>query len=505
MKQIIHTTWAMTLIFVLAACSSGKTVTPVKLISPTSEQGPLITGMAPTSDKPPTSQVHADLPPTAPAVARPTATGGPPTQSQAPAKPIPGMELETINERRLTQATQAGAYWIRRNAILWSDVERTEGKLNWSVLLNLEEEMTLASSQGAQMVMIVRSTPTWAQKLPGVYCGPVLPEKLPAFAAFMYEVVKRYSVPPYNVQYWELGNEPDIDPALVTHDSPYGCWGDANDPYYGGGQYAEMLKVVYPKIKEANPQAQVLVGGLLADCDPLNPPENKDCTPSRYLEGILKNGGGPFFDGVSYHAYDFYEPPQAYNNYNWNSSLATYGPVLVAKGRYLRSVLNTHGATGKYLMNTESGLVCGRDGSEDFCRTQEFEQTKANYVAQANLSALAESLHGNVWYSLSGWRGTALIGKNREPLPAYQAFQVSASQILKARFVREITEFPGLRGYELKRDGQRIWFLNSSDGEAHTITLPGQPAEVLDVYGVSLPVEAEMTVGAAPVYIVYSP
>jgi hypothetical protein len=505
MKQIITAAWLASLLIILAACSSSQTATPLKLISPTSELSPPTTGMAPTSDKLPTGEVHADLPPTAPAVARPTATGRPPAQSQAPAEPVPGMELESINEKRLTLAREAGAYWIRRNAILWSDVERTEGKLNWSVLLGLEKEMTLAASQGAQVVMIVRSTPTWAQKLPGVYCGPVLPEKLPAFAAFMYEVVKRYSAPPYNVQYWELGNEPDIDPALVAKDSPYGCWGDANDPYYGGGQYAEMLKVVYPKIKEANPQAQVLVGGLLADCDPLNPPENKDCTPSRYLEGILKNGGGPYFDGVSYHAYDFYEPPQAYSNFNWNSSLATYGPVLVAKGRYLRSVLNTNGALGKFLMNTEAGLVCGRDGSEDYCRTEDFDQTKANYVAQANVSALVEGLRGNLWYSLSGWRGTALVDKNLKPLPAYQAYQVSASQILKARFVREITDFPGLRGYELERDGQRMWFLSSSDGEAHTITLPGQPTEILDVYGASQPVNTVVSIGVAPVYVFFKP
>ena len=128
MKRIVHTTWLVALIFVLAACTSGKTATPMKLISPTSEQGPPTTGMSPTSDKQPTSQVHADLPPTAPAVARPTATGRPPTQSQAPAEPVPGMELEAINNKQLPLAMEAGAYWIRRNAILWSDVERTEGK-----------------------------------------------------------------------------------------------------------------------------------------------------------------------------------------------------------------------------------------------------------------------------------------------------------------------------------------------------------------------------------------
>ena len=39
-----------------------------------------------------------------------------------------------------------------------------------------------------------------------------------------------------------------------------------NDPYYGGGYYAEMLKIVYPQIKAADPEAQILIGGLLLFC-----------------------------------------------------------------------------------------------------------------------------------------------------------------------------------------------------------------------------------------------
>lgn len=505
MIRKVRTTWPVVLMLAMIACSWGKSSTPVQPAVVTTPTQMPTTGMAPTSDKFPSTEVMPVASSTAPAVARPTATGRPPELTLAPAEPIPGMELEGIFEQRIRLAMEAGAYWIRRNAILWSDIERSEGKRNWSVMLNLEKEMALASSQGAQMVMIVRSTPGWAQKLPGVYCGPILPDKLPAFASFMSELVTRYSVPPYNVMYWELGNEPDIDPALIPKDSPFGCWGDASDPYYGGGQYAEMLKVVYPKIKEANPEAQVLVGGLLLDCDPINPPENKECTPSRYLEGILKNGGGDFFDGVSYHAYDYYFGPQSYGNPNWNSSMETYGPVLVSKARYLRSVLNANGYPGKFLMNTEAGLVCGRDGSEPMCQTGEFEQTKASYIAQTNINGLRENLRGNLWYSLTGWRGTALIDKNQNPLPGYQAYKTSASQILKARFVREITDFAGVRGFELDREGLHIWFLHSGDGQPHTISLPVQPIAMLDVFGADMPVNAQVTVTGMPIYVIWRP
>ena len=51
-----------------------------------------------------------------------------------------------------------------------------------------------------------------------------------------------------------------MDPKLVDPDSVFGCWGDNDDDYYGGGYYADMLKMVYPAVKSADPQAQVLIG-----------------------------------------------------------------------------------------------------------------------------------------------------------------------------------------------------------------------------------------------------
>ena len=162
----------------------------------------------------------------------------------------------------------------------------------------------------------------------------------------MEEAVTRYSKPPYNVKYWELGNEPDVDPANMPPNAVYGCWGNINDPYYGGGYYAELLKAIYPRIKVADPDAQVLIGGLLLDCDPTNPPIDantglpRNCTPSRFLEGILLNGGGEFFDSVSFHAYDYYGSNLGeYSNANWHSSWNTTGPVLTAKVNYLRKLL----------------------------------------------------------------------------------------------------------------------------------------------------------------------
>jgi hypothetical protein len=158
---------------------------------------------------------------------------------------------------------KSGAFWLRYNGLLWSEVEPQEGTWKWSGLSELEGNLVQAAQLNQKVIMVVRSTPDWAQAIPGHFCGPIESTKLAAFGDFMHELVKRYSQPPYSVKFWEIGNEPDIDPELVAGNSPYGCWGDADDEFYGGGRYADMLATIYPRIKSADPEAQVLVGGLL--------------------------------------------------------------------------------------------------------------------------------------------------------------------------------------------------------------------------------------------------
>ncbi|MBN2549978.1 MAG: hypothetical protein JXB15_12520 [Anaerolineales bacterium] len=419
--------------------------------------------------------------------------------------PIPGIELESLGSLdKLDLVVQMGAYWLRRNGLSWSEVEPEEGQRNWEALAGLEQELKNASERNLQLILVIRRTPAWAQKVPGSFCGPVAAEKLPAFASFVHDVVARYSQPPYNVKYWEFGNEPDVDPGLVGPDSIFGCWGDQKDAYYGGGYYAEMLKSVYPQVKAADPQSKVLVGGLLLDCDPVNPPEGRDCAPSRFMEGVLRSGGGDYLDGISFHAYDYYLGPTMYGNSNWSSVWNVNGPVLVVKARFLRNLLVAYGQPDKFLINTEVGILCGRDGNEPDCLADEFQLTKAAYMAEAHAAAMAEGLWGNIWYSLTGWRGTGLIREGKA-LPALEAFRISAGQLTGATFSRAITEIPGVTGYEYTRDGKRSWIIWSLDGAEHQVQAPDLPAAIYDVFGQAIPVSQQITAGAMPVYVEWGP
>jgi hypothetical protein len=431
-----------------------------------------------------------------------------PAAGNPPSRPIVGIEFPTKDARNAQLAADLGAHWLRRNALLWSDVELLPGVREWEKEASLEAELKAASSQGLQVILIVRSAPLWAQKYPGVYCGPVKVEQLYAFANFMKEVVVRYSVPPYNVKYWELGNEPDVDYRQVSPDSEFGCWGNHDDPDFGGGYYAEMLKAVYPQIKSVDPQAHVLVGGLLLECNPDNPPINaagqaKDCSAGRFLEGILKAGGQGYFDGISFHSYDFFSKNLglgAYGSGNWFNTWNTTGPVLFAKTSFLRNLLNQYQATDKELLDTELALLCPSQNIQD-CDTQDFNLTKAYYAAQAYAVSQVQGLTATVWYSNPLWRSSGLFDQQGQPLPAYQAIKVSAQAIGQATFVKEIDQYPGVKAYEFQSDNKRLWILWSLDGEDHIVSFPQKPASAYDVFGESLPIADHLTIGLKPVYL----
>jgi hypothetical protein len=286
--------------------------------------------------------------------------------------------------------------------------------------------------------------------------------------------------------------------------------GDIGDPnYYGGGNYAELLKAAYPAIKAADAEAQVIVGGLLMDCDPVRPPETAPgsgqplyCTPSRYLEGILVNGGGDYFDGVSFHAYDYYYGAEGqYGNGNWYSAWNTTGPVTAAKVSYIRSLLASFGYMDKFLMNTENALICGRDGSESECQTEAHHKTKDYYVVQSSTMALAEGLTANIWYDLQGWRGSELIDESRQPLPVYQAYLFNIKMLAGMAYGGRVSGQPGMSGYEFRQGERVIWVVWSLDGETHEFAVPGNVITIYDTYGNVIESGSNLSVTIAPMYV----
>ena len=439
------------------------------------------------------------------------------TMNFSPSNTIFGLEMKKIDsDNGLGEVVAAAPSWVRRNALLWSDVETSEGTYTWGNLSGLEQELINASQEGLNTVLIVRSTPTWAQELDGYYCGRIRMDKLSVFSNFMYEAVKRYSAPPFNVKYWQIWNEPDADPSNpgIQPDNIYGCWGDEEDPYFGGEYFSDVMEAVYPRMKEANSSIQVLIGGLLLPCNvelPAVCPSNQ----SKYLEGILRhhgaNDGGNYFDVVAYHAYDYYyQRFGEYGNTAWGTRWTDEGPSVATKARYLRSTLDSYGFGNKPLMTTEVAVLCGSTGNESYCQDATFQTTKAYYVAQNYATALAAGLEANIWYSLSGsWRGTSLLdASSLEPLQAYIAFKVAREKLQYVRLAQVINEYPGINGFDFYDSNGHVWVLwsHAADDSGHPTSteavLPSTPSRVWDVYGNQIyPNGTSLTVSIMPIYV----
>jgi hypothetical protein len=418
-----------------------------------------------------------------------------------------------INKNKgVDMMVQAGTSWLRYNGVDWSKIEATPGIYRWDLLDALKSQLAAYQDQQLNIIMIVRGTPAWAQEVPGSSCGPIKTSELPEFARFMGELVRQFSVPPYNIKYWEVGNEPDAPIASRDIDSPlaYGCWGRTGETNYGGEEFGEMLKAVYPTIKAADPNAKVLVGGLLLGCDPNNPPDDPnnpgqkvDCSSSRFLVGILANGNGNYFDGVSYHAYDYYYSNGTYKNGNWHADLTT-GPSSIARDNYIKSVLINAGYPDKLLLTTESSLVlvASDNQCDDICKA-DYEKTKAAYLAVDYASAIVNNVTVRIWYTaVTAWRYSGLVTNIKTPLPAYYAFKTASTELRNAKYVKDLTsQLPnGVKGYEFTRGNRTVWLLWATTLNSTQVTFNRVPVNVYDTVGQPITPAITMSVDNNPCY-----
>jgi hypothetical protein len=433
-----------------------------------------------------------------PGVFLPLMIGGKP-----PTSTVFGIEVASLaSSQSLANTQAANPTWIRRNSLSWNQIQPTKNSAyDWSSASSLEGDMIKASQMGANLLLIVRGTPDWAQKYAGSVCGPIKQSEFASFGNFLKAAVQRYSVPPYNVKYWEIYNEPDGP--IKYQDVVFGCWGDQTAPDFGGDYFGSMLATVIPYMRQANPNIKIVNGGLLLNCNP-SLSTCQDPTPSSFLEGMVKAGGVTSLDYVNFHAYDYQGVKLGVfgNQANWGTTYEN-DPVLVAKAAFIRSVLNKYGLGNKPLINSEVALLKTSGTCDALC-----QQNKALYIGRVYPSAIGEGLSANIWYQAdNGWNNSGLYGG-----PMYDAFVFAREEIQDAYVTRKITEFDGssnVSGYELDRGDIRVWVIWSHDLSSHTITLPGTPKAVYTwtpnngPYASATP-STSLDVGVFPVYLEWS-
>lgn len=380
------------------------------------------------------------------------------------------------------QAATLGAHWVRLNTISWREAQPTAtSPINWNTpsFQRFEQEVLAANALGLQVMAIIDDHPSWATGSTKI-CAAILDEYHDEFAVFVRAVVAKYSQHPYLVRYWELGNEPDVDPSLVEEFSPFGCWGDKNDEYYGGERYGRMLRVVTPAIRAADPAAKVIFGGLL-----LARPENTNQTdgkPFNFLAGALRAGAGDYFDILAFHTYPTFFERTGVSNIDFDLDSQSLGGAWVSRGgttvgkaRFLREVMQQYGINKPLFLN-ETGLRC--DGRYSSCETQPtaFEQAKANHLIRSSMRAMADGIENYIWYTLQGpgWSNTGLLDVNQQPRPAYTAMKTAIERFNEVRVPPQLFTGYGtnIEAYRFRGNGFVLDVAWSVDSTLRQITLP---------------------------------
>lgn len=174
-----------------------------------------------------------------------------------------GTRVETI-ERDFALMAEYGIKDLRVS-IAWGDYEKFKGHENWTLL---DAKVDLAEKYGIELYPYICYSPGWATG--GDWRTP--PKDLDDWYDFVYRVVERYKG---RINHWELWNEGD------NYDFWSGTW----------QEQLELVKVGAKAVKDANPEAMTIFGGLT----------NK--APG-HVNTIFTSGTAQYIDVINVHFYN---------------------------------------------------------------------------------------------------------------------------------------------------------------------------------------------------------
>ncbi len=336
-----------------------------------------------------------------------------------------------------------------------------------------DADLERARQLGLNPIVTLVTNPEWASERSGsgipYLNGPIREDCLADFAAMVAAMARRY---PW-ITYYEFFNEPDNAGVLQA---------EAGGPYWGpyGARYAAMLAKVYPALKAANPRAKVVLGGLAYDVFAGEDGRDPDDGFNRaFLDDVLANGGGEFFDVFNFHYYPAFAP-------SWEERAE--GHDLVAKANYLRGLLAAAGYADKPFFCTEIGAPSGPTPFYDPPPTQE---SQARYVMQAAARAMAARLDAMIWFAWKDFTDNSmyehygLVTSTLRQKASVLAFRTATLTLGSAKFER-VLDLPGIEAYEFRTaSGATLVTLWSDDGLSRTITLQAARATLMDMYGAS--------------------
>ena len=282
----------------------------------------------------------------------------------------------------MEKAAEAGAQWVRTD-FWWYSVEWVgPGVVDWTYFDTVVAE---AERQGLTLIPILWGTPKWAAT-DGVFSYGV--PDMAAWEWFVFQTVSRYRG---RITTWEIWNEPNF--SGYWHGTPH--------------QYAELLARASLQVKQADPQATVLLGGQA---------QGGGTSPT-FLAQILED---PLYPAGAY--YDVHNVHTAF------SSMATITTYL----QWHRTVLAQHGLS-KPVAVTELSYTSD-PAYQTVAGYTDGEPGQARYLADAYRTLLVEGAVVVVWASLRDYTDgeagkytrSGLARTDLAPKPAFFRYRAMA-------------------------------------------------------------------------------
>ncbi len=238
----------------------------------------------------------------------------------------PGFRLLTARpsaaQRELKAIKGLGADWVRVD-ISWARIEAHRGDYAWA---STDRVVDAARAAGLSVLAIDCSEPNRAFRYDSE--GALRPPSPPQFAQFAGAAARRYAG---TVRAWEVWNEPNS-----RHFWPSGPNSSA---------YARLLRPTSEAIRDHDPGATVLAGGLAPAVDAA---DGSQISPETFLRDLYRVGASTSFDAVAVHPYSFPALPEAPKPWNTFYRLPD-----------LHRIMRDHGDADAPLWLTEFGAPTG--------------------------------------------------------------------------------------------------------------------------------------------------
>ncbi|OGO18340.1 MAG: hypothetical protein A2Z15_01640 [Chloroflexi bacterium RBG_16_50_11] len=168
---------------------------------------------------------------------------------------------------------------------MWGMIEKEPGLFDF---YETDKTVKQAQSSGLHILANIQPFAGWDQ-MEG-YGDPNhkgKPHDMAAYANFLTKLVERYDGDSVNdmtgltvpIKHWELMNEPEFQTAPI---------------YFQGtpADYVDTLKVTYEAVKQADPQAYIVQGGMAGMMT----------ESAAWWQGVFDAGGGQYFDIMNMHS-----------------------------------------------------------------------------------------------------------------------------------------------------------------------------------------------------------